>query len=340
MSYQIQLTTRDNKLLEFTGESEQSVQEAAEAAGFFLPALCKSGSCGACFGYCQSGDYRFEAYTPSLLSASAKEKREVLLCRLYPNSDLTLTVPYPASQIRSSSKQPREAEITIVEAVAERTFRLVLQLLEDYEYGVDFEFQPGQFVELEISKLGLKRAYSIANEPNWQGILEFFIRLQPHGQFSEYVQHAKVGQYIQVHGPMGTFGVQEQRLNPRCFIAGGTGIAPFLSILRRMAVCGEDHPTHLFFGVTTEAEYFAQHELALLIADLPQLTVIPCVWQASKSWQGFVGTPVEAFQQHLSQLQNLPDVLLCGPPALVEAAIAVALAAGIPAEQILSERFG
>lgn len=340
MSYAITLTTQDGKQLEFACESAQNIQEAAAAAGFFLPASCNAGSCGACLGRCVQGDYRLGSYSPSLLPANPKEHGDVLFCRTYPNSDLQLTTFYTAAQILSSQQPLRSAEIVRLELIAERTMLLVLQLLPDPELGIAFEFEPGQFVNLEVPELELKRAYSIANTPNWNGRLDFLIRLQPQGRFSSYLQQdAKLGQQLLVEGPSGSFGMQTPGLNPRCFVAGGTGAAPFLSILQRMAERGEDMPVHLFLGVNNEREIFYQTELAALKKNIPQLQVEICVWQPSKIWTGFCGTPADALKAYLAKAEILPDVFLCGPPLLIAAATQVALAAGVDSERIFCESF-
>jgi ferredoxin-NADP reductase/ferredoxin len=340
MPHHITLTTHDGKQIDFNCEPEQTVQDAAEAAGFFLPALCKAGSCGSCLGRCTQGDYHLDAYSPSLLPEKSREHGDVLLCCTHPNSDLQLTAPYKASQIQSGKDAPRSAEIVSIELIAERTMRLVLQLLPDSQHGIAFEFEPGQFVELDVFELNLQRAYSIANTPNWDGRLEFLIRLQPQGQFSTYLQHtAQIGYRLKVSAAAGTFGVQEQSLSPRCFVAGGTGLAPFLSILRRMADWGEDHPTQLFLGVNNEQEIFYQDELAALAEAIPQLHVEICVWQPSETWTGFRGTPADALRAYLATAELLPDVFLCGPPLLVEAATQVAVDAGVDPERIFCERF-
>jgi NAD(P)H-flavin reductase len=109
--------------------------------------------------------------------------------------------------------------------------------------------------------------------------------------------------------------------------------------LRRMAEWGEDHPTTVFLGVNNEQEIFCQQELAELTAALPQLKVELCVWQASDNWQGFVGTPADALRLHLAEAALLPDIFLCGPPLLVEAATEIAHRAGIAEERIFCERF-
>jgi NAD(P)H-flavin reductase/ferredoxin len=340
MTHAITLTTKDNKQIDFACEPEQSVQDAAEAAGFFLPALCKEGSCGSCLGRCTQGDYQLDSYSPSLLSEKDRQRGDILLCRTHAHSDLHITAPYNANQIQNNRQTPRAAQIISIELIAERTTRLILQLLPDPQHGVGFEFECGQFVELDIPALNLKRAYSIANAPNWTGKLEFLIRLQPHGQFSNYLQQtAKAGDYLQVIGPSGNFGVQEQSLAPRRFVAGGTGLAPFLSILQRMAEWGEDHPTELLIGVNNEQEIFCQTELSALATTMPKLHIEYCVWKPSESWTGFCGTPADALRAYLTNTDVLPDVFLCGPPLLVEAATQVAIDAGINSERIFCERF-
>jgi ferredoxin-NADP reductase len=188
--------------------------------------------------------------------------------------------------------------------------------------------------------LDLKRAYSIANTPNWEGRLEFLIRLQEQGQFSTYLQtQAKVGQILKVHGPSGTFTLQSQRLNPRCFVAGGTGLAPFLSMIRRMSEWDEHHPTQLFIGVNSEAEIFCRETLAEIQQTLPQLNVTLCVWKATETWEGFKGTPVDALADYLAKTDIPPDLYLCGPPKLVEATVKIAQENGINSEYIYCERF-
>lgn len=339
MSHKISLSTRDNQQFEFYCEDKQNVQDAAEAASLYPPFGCKSGACGACLGTCKTGDYQLDSYSEDVLSADAAAKGDILLCRTIPKTDLQISLPYDAESIPHTLTKPRDAEIISIDKIAERTLKVVLQLQDDPEVGLAFEFEPGQFVELEIPSLNLMRAYSLSNTANWEGHLEFLIRLQPNGKFSEFLQNTAVGQHLLVHAPSGAFVINKQSLNPRCFIAGGTGLAPFLSILMRMAEWAEDHPTHLFLGVNNEAEILCQEELTNLQQRLPQLTVEICVWKPEDNWSGFIGTPVDAFKSYLDKNGAATDVYLCGPPILVEASTNVALEAGVDKEHIYSERF-
>lgn len=339
MSHKITLSTRDNQQFEFYCDDKKNVQAAAEDAKLYPPFGCKSGSCGACLGNCKTGKYQLESYSDDVLSADSVKNGDILLCRTLPESDLQITLPYDSDSIQHTLAEPRGAEIVSIDKIAERTLKVVLQLQEDPEVGLIFDFEPGQFVELEVPETGLLRAYSLSNIVNWEGRLEFLIRLQENGKFSEFLQGEAVGQRLLVHAPSGAFTINKQSANTRCFIAGGTGLAPFLSILSRAAEWAEDHPTHLFLGVNNEAEILCQQELEALQQSLSQLNVEICVWKPENSWEGFVGTPVDAFKAYLDKNKTDIDVYLCGPPILVESSISAAVEAGLDKEHIYSEKF-
>jgi len=337
--YQITLITRDGQELIFACDESSDVISAAEQASFVLPSLCKDGGCGACLGHCQEGEYTLGSYNPTMLSDEAMAKREVLLCRTFPHSDLRITAPYDYAQILFGKLGARQAVISVLETLAERTVLLKLNWKDSTDNSVEFE--PGQCMELEIPDTGIRRAYSIANTGNWRGELEFLIRLQPEGKFSTYLSgQAAVGQVLDVYGPCGVFGLQTASYNPVIFIAGGAGLAPFLSILRRMANWGEDRQIQLLFGVNHESELFYLDELQGLQRKLPSLAVTLCVWQPSPNWNGFSGTPADALQQYLLNHPSNYDLYLCGPPLLVNAATQIAIGHGIPMERIFSEKFG
>jgi ferredoxin-NADP reductase/ferredoxin len=337
--HQITLTTRDGHELVFTCADGGDVISAGEAASILLPSLCRDGGCGACLGHCAEGDYTLGSHNAGVLSAEAAERRDVLLCRTYPQSDLRITAPYDYAHIQFGQHAARQAVITGLDAVAERTVRLRLSW-QDEQDGKAVEFEPGQCMELEIPDTGIRRAYSLANTGNWRGEMEFLIRLQPEGRFSTYLsRQAEVGQALNVYGPSGAFGLQTDSFNPAIFIAGGTGLAPFLSILRRMVEWGEERLIHLLFGVNRESELFYLDELQRLQQQLPGFTMTPCVWQPAQGWSGFSGTPADALERFLRDQPGDYDVYLCGPPLLVTAATQTAIRQGIDDQRIFSEKF-
>lgn len=334
--WSVELCTLDGQSLQLDNLPGQSVLEAADAAQWRLPAQCRQGGCGACAAQVLSGDYALGDHNPKALSAD--KPGSVLLCCTTPRSDLRVALPYDRARIAGGPVPQRDAEVLDIERDGDATVRLVLQLLPDAEGVAVAEFEPGQFAELEVPGAGLRRAYSMSNTGNWAGTLEFLIRLQPQGRFSNWLRdEAAVGARLVVHGPQGAFGLRENGLRPRWFVAGGTGLAPLLSMLRRMAEFGEPHPVRLYFGVNREAELFA----AAALSELPGLEQRVCVWQPSDAWAGLRGTPVDALRADLAACAAgaWPDVYVCGPPALVEAVEAAAREAGVPDAQVYAERF-
>lgn len=336
----IELTTRDGEQLRFECAADQNLLAAAASVHIVLPAQCGQGNCGTCYANVTDGEFTLGKHNPAALLVDDEAKGGTLLCCTFPRSDLRIDLPFAHDRILIGEIKIRNAEITAIDSVGENTLRLELRLAPDENGGSAAEFEPGQFMELEVPGQGIKRAYSLANTGNWEGRLEFLIRLQPGGLFSTWLQkQATVGQTLIVHGPKGAFGLSENGLKPRWFVAGGTGLAPMLSMLRRMAEFQEPHPARLYFGANRAEELFFQTELKALQAELSQLQVVFCVWKPDDNWQGFCGTPVDALAQDLADATVFPDIYLCGPPALLDAAEAAAKATGVPADQILSERF-
>ncbi|MFX1684715.1 2Fe-2S iron-sulfur cluster binding domain-containing protein [Paraburkholderia sp. A1BS-2L] len=338
MSYRIEITTRDGQAFAFACEPEQDVLAAAAAAQITLPSQCRRGSCGACHASVAEGDYTLGAHSVDALPPA--DPRAVLLCCTTPRSDLSIAAPYDGTKVLLQPVAVRGARIAALETLADDTLRLELRLQPDDAHGSAAEFEAGQFVELELPESGVRRPFSLANTSNWDGRLELLIRLRPEGVFSSYLrERAQVGDALTVHGPQGGFGLFAESLRPRWFVAGGTGLAPVLSMLRRMAEFQEMNDARLFFGVNRESELFMAEELGRLQAELAQLHVELCVREGGSAWRGFHGTPVEALQVALASADEPPDLYVCGPPGMVSAAQAVAAAAGVPAAQFASERF-
>lgn len=339
-SHHIQLTTRDGQQITFECDEGEDLVSAAARSTIMLPAICKSGGCGACRATHTNGAHTHGDCSSEALPPEARQRGEILLCRTYPQADLSLTAPFDHSHISFQPIPERYARISLLNDIGGNTRRLVLQFEEDAEFGIAAEFEAGQYVELTTPDGTVTRAYSIANTSNWDGKLEFLIHLQPQGKFSTYLgMTARIGDRLRIRGPQGGFVLQDHGNRARCFVAGGTGLAPMLSMLRRMAEFGDSNPCTLLFGVTQESDLFGLDDIRQLQDSLPQLRVQICVWKAEPNWQGFSGTPVDALRQYLCTENINPDIYLCGPPAMIDAAEKLAGEKGIPSTQLFSERF-
>jgi ferredoxin-NADP reductase len=230
--------------------------------------------------------------------------------------------------------------VTALETVARETVRLELRLEPDGESGLDCQFDSGQFMELQVPGTQERRAYSPANTGNWEGTVEFLIRLRSGGLFSTYLgERARPGDRITVYGPQGAFGLHETGLRPRWFVAGGTGLAPLLSMVRRMAEWQDPQPARLFLGVNEEEDVFGIPELEAVAAELPGFSYEVCVWKPGESWALEPATPADLVTAHLAGEPVKPDLYVCGPPPMVDAVGQAARAGGIPPEQVFHERF-
>ncbi|MBL8931111.1 MAG: 2Fe-2S iron-sulfur cluster binding domain-containing protein [Kineosporiaceae bacterium] len=341
--YPVRLTTSDGVTLAIEVPDGSTVIEAALEAGHVLPSQCCRGTCGSCHATAR-GAYRLGDHSPSALPPEKEAAGEVLLCRTYPLGTVDVALAYPRSRILDGGVGRREGIVVEVSRVARDTVALRLQLDPDETTGAGVEFEPGQFMELQLPGDERRRAYSMTNTGNWDGEVEFLIRLHEGGYFSGFLSELldgrrPLGERVILHGPTGAFGLRESGLRPRWFVAGGTGLAPLLSLLRRMAEWGDPHPARLFLGVTTEEDLPKLPLLEDLAAQLPTLVVEPCVWEPISDWTGTRGTPADALAAALAgRSGSAPDVYVSGPPLLVDAVTAVCLAAGLPPEHVVTER--
>lgn len=339
MGYDVTLVTSDGQETTLRCEAGTTVLDAAEQSGKVLKSSCQSGGCGACSAVLTGGRVEMGDHDPAVVEVP-EERGGILLCRSYPRGDCRIELPYESTKIVTAPPSRHEAEITVLEQVAEGVMHVELTLRD----GSSANFESGRFVRVMVPGTAARRAYSPANVANWDGRLEFYIRLLPGGMMSEYLANrAALGDLLTVTSPDGEFGLEENGLRPRWFIAGGTGLSPLLSMLRRMGEWGDPQSARLFLGVTRPSEVFAQEEISALTDILPDFAAETVVWQPDSDWAGATGNPVDLAAAEIAVLAGesgeLPDVYVCGPPPMIDAAHVALTAAGVPPDQIHAERF-
>ena len=332
----VTLVTRDGVRLQFDCSENQNLLDAAAKAGLFLLGMCREGACGLCKAKVADGAYEMGSHSTDVLKAIGENG--VLLCRCQPRGDLVVNLPYPQAVIRRSNIPTREATIEALAPASAGAVSVTLVFKQHPELGQAADFVPGQYMELTIPGTDVHRAYSMANLPNWEGRLEFLIRLQPGGAFSTYLaERAKIGDTLIARGPQGDFVLDETSPRPRYLIGGGCGFAPVLSMLRHLADFQDTQATHLILGANREDELPLAGEIDALREALPHLGVTLCVWRPEAAWTGFTGTAADGFAVYLESCAETPDVYVCGPPKLLEAVKAVAQARHLPPERIIAE---
>lgn len=301
--------------------------DATQAAGLNLLLDCSSGQCGTCTAQLASGQVAMDDYDCAILSDEDRAAGTVLPCVCRVHEPCAIEFPYDVSEALSDEPEPQAGRVESLEPAGQESMRLVIRVAQPVL------FEPGQYVHLQPDGADVVRSYSMANESGSE-LLEFFIRLVPGGQFSDWLQQARVGDGVQVGAPRGTFFLRQED-RPRLMVAGGSGLAPFLSMLRQ-ARHATSRPTTLIVGARSPEHVMARHTLESLAREIPDLTVHHVI--ESGDWPGAVpGYPTDL----ITRLSLAPDtrVYLCGPPPMVEAGRRAAQAAGLNTADVLCERF-
>ncbi|MEJ7930544.1 2Fe-2S iron-sulfur cluster binding domain-containing protein [Ramlibacter sp. AN1015] len=302
--------------------------DAACEAGLNLLTDCSNGQCGTCTAQLVSGVVTLDDYDRAVLPDEDRDTGTVLPCVCRVNSACAIEFPYDAAEALSEEPAPVAGVVTAVEQVATETMRLEVQVPDA------LVFEPGQYVRITPAGADFHRSYSMANVPGTDR-LQFFVRMVAGGAFSEWLATARPGDPVELSAPHGTFFLRDED-RPRLFVAGGTGVAPFLSMLRSMAQRPQAQRTTLLIGARTPGHLFALDEVEALREQLPGLDLQLAVEEdAQPGCHAGYATDLIA----RLQLDAATRVYLCGPPPMVEAGRHAAEAAGLRRADVLCERF-
>ncbi|MDI3469827.1 MAG: hypothetical protein OJF62_001890 [Pseudolabrys sp.] len=311
--HQITLVFEDGVAAVVTANEIESVYQAALRQNVQIQTDCREGACATCIGHCTSGRYELMEFTDEALPPEEQAKGAVLTCRMQAKSDCVVTLPYPAAAIRMAAQKPVAVRVAGVETVAENVRRLVVTQIE----GQPLRFLPGQYVNIAIPGSGFTRSYSFANAPGGRDY-EFFVRKLPAGLMSDWIdQPAVIGAETMLSAPLGQFFLRKAD-RPLVMVAGGTGLAPMLSMLSHLATAEAKPPRiTLLYGVNRAGEAFGAERLAALAQTLP-IEVRRAAIDVGAAWDERVGLVTDLLTPDL--VAASADVYLCGPPAMVTTA--------------------
>jgi len=237
----------------------EPILNAAIAAEIPVLYQCQSGSCSTCVAKLSDGDAQTRAGASSTLLSSEVSDGLRLLCVCEAKSDCSFDLAY-TSEAGSSVAQEVNAFIDSAEQIASNAVRLTLELAE----GDWMEFRPGQFMQIEVPGQGVVRSYSPSSVGTDVPKLEFLIRILPDGAMSNFLsKEAEPDQVLKLTGPYGSFFLREEKKRaPHIFVAGGTGLAPILSMIDTLRQAGGRKPPMLLsFGCATPDALFCLEDL-------------------------------------------------------------------------------
>jgi len=309
-SYTIALNFEDGVTRFVECKAGEKVLDAAFRARINLPMDCSDGVCGTCKCRAESGRYDLgDDYIEDALSDDEKSSGLVLTCQMVPQSDCVIAVP--ASSNVCKTEQSRFAA-TVSKIEPHNDAAVVLEL--DVEATAPV-FLPGQYVNIDVPGSAQHRSYSFSSAPG-DSRIRFLIKKIPGGVMSTWLESACPGNRVELTGPLGSFYLRAVE-RPLLFLAGGTGLAPFLAMLEVLARVASQQKVHLIYGVTRDLDLVQVEALDGYAAKLPNFSYATVVADADSAHprKGWVTQhiPVEALNE------GDVDVYLCGPPPMVDA---------------------
>jgi Na+-transporting NADH:ubiquinone oxidoreductase subunit F len=315
----------------------QSLLSSLMGQGIFIPSAC--GGRGTC-EYCKvkiTGGAGPVGPTEAPMLSEAEQKAGVRLsCQVKVRNDVRIEIPeqyFLTREFRGRVERIRD--------LTHDTKELSIRLIEPEEIA----FTAGQYVQLQAPAYGdnpepVYRAYSMSSVPSDRRHVELIVRLVPGGICTTWVfKHVAEGDEVLFNGPYGEFRLTETD-REMVWIAGGSGMAPFWSMVRRMKEAGAvNRKVTYFFGAVNREDLFLTDELRAIEKEMPNFTYVPALsGERLDGWDGEKGLITEVVARHVGD-GGEKEGYLCGSGGMINAAVKVLVAKGVPRDRIYYDSF-
>ncbi|PIQ82259.1 MAG: oxidoreductase [Candidatus Omnitrophica bacterium CG11_big_fil_rev_8_21_14_0_20_64_10] len=238
----------------------------------------------------------------------------------------------------SASKTPEISEVTVQQIVdlGNETRHYELAFPE----GKRVQFTAGQFVAVLCPHQGkvIRRAYSIASPPERSDQLDLCIKRVEGGVVTNWFWTLKVGDRIKVHGPFGKFILPEPADFDPLFVATGTGIAPFRSMIHHLLKSGFTRRIDLLFGSRYETMIPYDAEWRRLAEDHSNFHYLPTISRPGAGWTGETGYVQTKIEPHFGKTAGR-RVYICGLNEMIQAVREACLQRGYDPKQVEFEKY-
>jgi CDP-4-dehydro-6-deoxyglucose reductase len=326
MSFRVRTDPGDHV---FAVESGETILDAALRQGVHLPYGCRDGHCGSCTAKLLAGEVTYPSGRTEALEG--EPPGTCLTCQAAPTGDLLLHVaeiqaelPIRMLPCRVVDKQQLNHDVV----------RLYVKLPENQR----LRFLAGQYLEF-VLRDGRRRAFSIANAPHDDQLIELHIRHVPGGEFTDYVFDSLEGRTIlRMRAPLGTFILREKSERPMIFMGGGTGFAPIKSMIETAFHVGIARPMHLYWGVRSRRDLYLPDLPLQWVREHPNLTYTPVLSEPDADWGGRTGFVHETVIADHPDMSGF-DVYMSGPPIMVHAGRVAFEERGLDIAHMFSDAF-
>jgi toluene monooxygenase electron transfer component len=331
----------------FPCSSIDTITRAGLRAGFPMPYECNTGSCGTCKMELVSGAIDSMRPDGPGLSDRDRAKRRILGCQARPRGDCVVKVRLEPPAL----DEPRPEHLALTIAATRQVTHDIREF--SFELSELKPFLPGQYALVHLPGVNAPRPYSMSNiagTRNWQ----FQIKRVPGGQATGVLFDVlKHGGTVRVDGPYGHAYLRPDAPRDIVCIAGGSGIAPAVSIARGIAESASLAGRHLYFfyGGRRPADICGQDVLLALPQLRGRYTYIPVISEpgggeptepaggAIDDWSGRSGFVHEAVADLLGDSLPAYEFYFAGPPAMAVAVQRMLIEAKVPRGQMHFDQF-
>ncbi len=316
----------------------QTILDAALRAGIYLPHACCHGLCATCKVQVTDGEVDHGEASTFALMDFEREEGKCLACCARLESDVVIEAEIEDDpDSLNLAVEDYQGEVVRIETLTPTIKGIWLKL------DRPMKFQAGQYINLEADALpGQSRAFSLANAPQTDDLVELNVRIVPGGQVTTWLhEQLQVGDRLKLSGPYGRFFVKKSANVPLIFMAGGSGLSSPKSMIEDLLSEGCTLPMTLVYGQRSRAELYYDAEFRALAAKHPNFTYVPALSEepAGSDWDGARGFVHEAAKAHFNNDFRGHKAYLCGPPAMIEACITALMQGRLFERDIYMEKF-
>ena len=217
--------------------------------------------------------------------------------------------------------------------------------------GDPVPFQAGQYMTIGVFSEGKiwQRPYSVASAPLDAGTsgYEMYVRLVPIERFTSLLWRLPVGHRMRMIGPKGRFMLEPDDDRTHLFVSTGTGIAPFIAMIRQTERLGDKRRTVILNGCSYVDELGYRDELEAWQADGSYpLTYVPTISRPADprnaGWDGRKGRAEQVVRDVCADLQLEPEstvVYICGNPDMIVNVESILMDIGFPEFHVKKELY-
>lgn len=317
----------------------KTLLDGALDADLPYPHSCCAAECGTCLSLLVAGEVHEQMDTSHLVSPAQKQAGYFLACQAKLISDeVVVDLPGYDGAVGRHPLIATDATIRAARPLNHDIVELELELARPVDYTA------GQFAEIAAPGVAEPRNYSFAGAPVPGGTTRpiFHVRKVPGGAFTEWLHGGdRTDAKLRFTGPRGQFALRRGGA-PIVAVAGGSGLAPILAILEQAARAGVAREVHLLFGGRRQADAYAREQIEALRARWPapfHYWPVLSDEPEGSDWTGRRGLVSGAIAELGAERLASAQAYLCGPPPMIDAAIAELGRHGVGLDRIYFDKF-